>query len=279
MTTNDHMMGAGSKKESAIPAPFAGKRQLKAEDELSFGCHAGLPCFNTCCHDVNIILTPVDVLRLSRRLKMSTTEFIGQHTLKPITKELQLPVLMMKMSKTEEKACPFLTDKGCGVYEDRPWACRMYPIAMAVPPARAGDEEPEPIYFLLEDDFCKGHGAATKWTVEKWRRDQGVVEHEDLEKCHREIHSHPWFIGGIRHLNPSGMEMFFMCSYDLDTFKRFIFNSSFLERFDIEEELVEKLRTDDVELLKFGSRWLRYSLFQEPIIKVREDAPKSRRKK
>ena len=38
----------------------------------------------------------------------------------------------------EKKSCLFLDleNGGCQVYEDRPWACRMYPLGMAIPPAR-----------------------------------------------------------------------------------------------------------------------------------------------
>jgi hypothetical protein len=132
---------------------------------------------------------------------------------------------------------------------------------------------------LLEDDFCKGHGENQKWTVQSWRADQGVNTHEDLEASFREIHSHPWFIGGIRHLNPAGMEMYFMASYDLDTFRRFVLESTFTQRFEVEDHLIEKLRTDDHELIKFSSRWLRYALFQEPTMRVRKDAPQARRKR
>ncbi len=270
------MTGTGNALED-IPEALRDKKQLEADDNFRFGCHPGVPCFNTCCRDVNILLTPLDILRLARRLGISTTEVIAKHTLKPINKQMTLPVLMLRMNDTGEKECPFVGDEGCTVYEDRPWSCRMYPLAMAVPPARAGDESPEPMYFLLEDSFCKGHVEAGGFTVAGWRDNQGVTEHEELERSYRELHSHPWFIGGVRQLTPAGMEMYFMATYDLDTFRRFVLESTFQQRFEIEEDVIEKLRTDDYALMQFSARWLRYALFQEPTIKVREDAPPSRR--
>ena len=45
-----------------------------------------------------------------------------------------------------------------------------------------------------------------------------------------------------------------------------------LERFDLEPGLVERLREDDDELLRFGFRWLRLALFGEPILKVKDPA-------
>jgi Fe-S-cluster containining protein len=260
-----------SPKHETTELPYAlrDKREIKGDESFGFGCHAGLPCFTDCCADVNIFLTPVDVLRLSRRLGVTTTEFLDQHVLVPITKDLHLPVVVLRMGDDDRKRCRFVGDQGCTVYQDRPWSCRMYPLGMAIPPARAG-EEPAPRFFLFEDGFCKGHGEGAVWTAESWRRDQGVAEQEDLEIGYRELVSHPWFIGG-RQLDPKRMEMFYTSCYDLDTFRRFVFESTFLDRFEIEEDLIEKLRGDDEALLAFAFRWLRFALFGEPTLTVRKD--------
>jgi Fe-S-cluster containining protein len=201
---------------------------------------------------------------------LKTKEFLDRHALMPITKDLHLPVALLKMGPEPEKRCSFVGEAGCTVYEDRPWSCRMYPVGSAIPPVRVG-EEPKPIYVLFEDDFCKGHGEAQQWTVATWRADQGVDEREEIEAGFREIVSHPWFIGG-RQLNPKQMELFFNACYDLDNFRRFVFESTFLSRFELEESLVEELRQDDIALLKFAFTWLRFALFGEQTLKVREEA-------
>jgi Fe-S-cluster containining protein len=177
---------------------------------------------------------------------------------------------MLKMGDDPDKRCLLVKESGCSVYEDRPWACRMYPVASALPPARAG-VEPEPIYCLIEDDFCEGHKEKGSFTVASWREDQRVEEQEELEAGFRELVSHPWFIGG-RQLNPKQMEAFFTACYDLDNFRRFIFESSFLQRFELEEDLVERIEKDDEELLRFAYRWLRFALFAEPTMTTRASA-------
>lgn len=252
----------------ALPEVLRKQRQLGDDEPFRFSCHPGVACFNRCCADVNILLTPVDVLRLARRRGLATREFLDQHTLTPITKELHLPLVILRMNEDDGKRCPFVGPEGCTVYEDRPWACRMYPVGMALPPARAG-VEPEPISFLFEDDFCLGREEARLWTVPAWRSDQRVDEQEEIEEGFREIVGHPWFIGG-RQLDPKRMEMFFIACYDLDTFRRLVFHSSFLDRFAVAPDAVERLKKDDFELLKFGFRWLRFALFGEPTITVRE---------
>jgi Fe-S-cluster containining protein len=262
--------------ESEIPEALRDKRRLAGDERFRFGCHPGVPCFNRCCADVKIVMTPLDVLRLARRLKITTTEFLDRHALLPITKDLQLPIVLLRMGDDPERRCRFVGENGCSVYEDRPWACRMYPVGAALPPARAG-EEPEPVMFLFEDDYCKGREEATEWTVDEWRADQGIDRQDELEKGFREIVSHPWFIGG-RKLDPRRMEMFHTACYDLDKFRSFIFDSTFTERFELDPEPLEKIRNDDMALLGFAYRWLRFALFAEPTMKVRDDAPASSRK-
>jgi uncharacterized protein len=274
-------MGTQNKKPPPKPAeqltdPLRGHRRLEADDQFSFGCHKGLACFTSCCADVSIMLTPLDVLRLARKLDITTGEFLNRHTLMPITKDLGLPVLMLRMGDKPELRCPFVSDEGCGVYEDRPWSCRMYPVGMGIPPARAG-EEPEPVYFLFEDDFCDGGSEPKKWTVDEWRTDQRVQEQEEMESGYRDLVSHPWFIGG-RQLDPKRMEMFHTACYDLDRFRDFIFNSSFLKRFELDDSLVEDIKTNDEALLRFAFLWLRFALFAEPTFKAREGASEPRRK-
>ena len=260
----------------ALPEALRNRQTLEDGEEFQFACHAGLPCFNDCCGDVNILLTPTDVLRLSRRLDITTGEFIERHTLTPVTKDLHLPVLILRMSDGPDRKCPLVGAEGCTVYEDRPWSCRMYPLGMGLPPARAGDE-PEPVYFLFEDDFCKGRGDPQKWTVEGWRTDQGIDAQSEVEAEYCAIVSHPWFIGG-RQLDPKRIEMFHTACYNLDTFREFVFDSTFLSRFDVEDSLISALRTDDLALMLFAFRWLRFALFGEPTMSVRKNAPNAGKK-
>jgi hypothetical protein len=66
------------------------------------------------------------------------------------------------------------------------------------------------------------------------------------------------------------MNIFIMVSYDLDSFRSFVFNSSFLTRFDITPDVVDKIKSDDEELLKFGFDWLKFALFAEGPIHPRK---------
>jgi len=66
------------------------------------------------------------------------------------------------------------------------------------------------------------------------------------------------------------MNIFIMVSYDLDAFRSFVFNSSFLTRFEISTNVVNKIKSEDEELLKFGFDWLKFALFAEGPIHPRK---------
>ncbi len=250
-----------------LPHCLEGTKTLGEDGRFHFRCGPERSCFNSCCADVNIILTPLDVLRLARRLQVTTTLFRTRYTVTLQTKDLQLPVVALRMEGAPGRPCPFVGPRGCLVYEDRPWACRMYPVGLAMPPARAG-RRTEPLYFLFEDGFCDGREDGDEWTVERWRRDQGVTERDRFEEGFRRLVSHPWFIGG-RKLDPRRQEVFLMACYDLDRFREFVFESSFLKRFEIDPEEAATFARDDEALLTFAFRWARFALFGEPTLKAR----------
>jgi Fe-S-cluster containining protein len=239
------------------------------KDKFIFSCHKGVSCFTECCADVNIFLTPYDILRMKNSLDISSEEFLARHTLVPFNEKQQMPVVVLKMQDDEHKRCPFVSDEGCTIYEDRPWSCRMYPLGFASPKEGTSATETE-FYFLMEEAHCKGFADGQELSVRQWLEDQGILEYNEMGEFFKDISLHEDFQKGET-LEPDKMEMFYMVCYNLDKFRRFVFESSFLKTFEIEPELVESIRSDDVELMKFGFKWLRYALFGEPLIEIRED--------
>jgi len=245
--------------------------RLGPNDTFKFGCHPGISCFNTCCSDVNIFLSPYDVLRLKQRLGISSTEFLEKYTLLPVQKDMTVPVVLLKMQENEKRSCHFVTDQGCGVYTDRPWPCRMYPVGLASSRDTEDGWRGDRFYFLLKEDTCFGHQEAREWTVQEWMDDQEVEAYEEWGEAYKELSLHKFFEDGLI-LPPEKMEMFFNSTYDLDKFRQFVFDSSLLERFDVDEDFVDRMKADDETLLRFGFLWVRFALFGEPTMKMRPEA-------
>jgi len=239
------------------------------DDRFNFRCHTQISCFNKCCADVNIFLSPYDILRIKNRLQISSEEFLARYTVMPTDRHQQYPVVLLEMTDAPDKHCPFVSqEQGCTIYEDRPWACRMYPVGLASPGASDASAEDREFYFLIKDSFCRGHEEDQGWTIREWMRNQGVEPYDEMGKRFKEVAMHKWFDTG-KDLSPEKIGMFFMVCYNLDAFRRMVFQSSFLEKFEVDESTVERIREDDVELLKFGFRWLKFSLFGEPTVTVR----------
>jgi hypothetical protein len=173
------------------------------------------------------------------------------------------------MNDNEKKNCPFVSADGCQVYEDRPWACRMYPLGLASPGEGSEDLDKE-FYFLLQETVCEGHKEPMKWTVEKWLSDQGIDEYNRMGEEFKKLTTHKYFREGNQ-LSPEKVEMFFMVCYNLDEFRDFVFNSSFLKKFLVDNQTKERIREDDIELLRFGLKWLRFSLFGEETMSIRPE--------
>jgi Fe-S-cluster containining protein len=250
--------------------------RLQPDSEFAFGCHPGVPCYNACCADVNIFLTPYDIIRLKNRLGISSEEFLKKYTLMPFDKNLNYPVVMFQMSDNEAKSCQFVAEKGCTVYEDRPWACRMYPAGLASP--RHDDEQTEKeFYFLLHDPICKGFNEPKKWTVAQWMHDQGVDEYDEMGREFKEITLHKYFKEG-KGITPKQVEMFFEACYNVDKFRNFVFKSTFLKKFDVDAETLDKIKTDDIALLRFSYRWLRFALFGESSLTIKPEIAEDKHK-
>ena len=99
-------------------------------------------------------------------------------------------------------------------------------------------------------------------------RDQKVEEYNEMGKLFKEISLHDFF-SKDKKLTPPQLEMFYTVCYNIDKFREFVFESTFLNRFDVPEDTVKKIKEDDEELLKFGFEWLKYCLFGEKTMKIK----------
>lgn len=178
-------------------------QELEPVKEFNFSCFPGIRCFNRCCYDVSIPLTPSDVLRLSRGLKLHTSEFLKRYTKFQIGMATGLPVVILGNSES----CPFVSEKGCRVYSFRPNACRLYPLVRM----KMTSEE---IFFLLREDFCLGHNEKRRWKVEEWLEDQKIDF--ELDDLFQELIAEK---SKCEELEDEEIEQIYKYCFDIDTFK------------------------------------------------------------
>ncbi len=241
------------------------KKQLTLEDHFTFACHKGLECYTSCCRDVNIFLSPWDVIRLKKALGLTSSEFLEKYTDLVVVKGKQLPLVQLRMNEANDKKCFFVHDYGCEVYPHRPWACRMFPLDEAGPGGFVVVADPQRCHGLVKGD---------DWKVRQWLMDQGATQSKEMDGSWEALSAHE-MLRGLDVENEQIQKMILLALFDVDGFRDFVFNSSFLERFDLEDERIEAVKMDDVALLDLGFDWVRFGLFGQKTLELKEEAKKA----
>jgi len=243
--------------------------QYKLDSKFKFRCHKGVKCFTQCCSKINIMLTPFDIVRMKKRLNITSSEFLDKYTTMDLDPKTSHPFAILKMNNDEQKTCPFVTPEGCTIYTDRPANCRYYPVGQGI--MRKGTEEGpvnEEFYFFIREPYCLGYQEDTEWTIESWRIDQGTDFCDEMNREWREIQLRKDPTG--KPLDPAKQSQLYMASYDLDSFKKYVFESRFLEVFDITGEEIEKVKNDEIALMKLGFKYIKFLLMLEETLKVKK---------
>ena len=250
--------------------------RLHPEDGFCFNCHRGVSCWNACCNGADVTLAPYDILRLTRRLNMSAKDFLAQYTVPALWEPAGLPVAKLKMAGEHgEGPCAFVKDEGCSVYDDRPVTCRYYPLGRGTFKTKDADKEAD-FFFLVKEAHCQGHNEPKTQSVAEFRAEQGVEAYDAVNRSWMDIlmKMASWkTLGGPwgKDVNKQTKQMFFLVSTDVAGFRQFVFNTRFLRTYEIDDAMVERLKTEDETLLQLGFDWLKLIMFNDSPLKMRED--------
>ncbi len=252
-------------KSDVIPA------LLKDDDKIRFRCHKGVSCFNACCKQADITLTPYDIIRLKRHLGVGSGEVLKNHTVPFQMDNHGVPGI--KMRTNDEGACLLMVEgEGCSVYENRPTACRYYPVAMLAmkPSDEATDKQ---AFSLIKEEHCKGHEEDQELNIDDYRKDQGVVEYDEINRDFYQLILKKKSAGpAIGRPSDTSLQLFFMACYDIDRFRQFVASDAFRASYALSDEFYDQLAKDDEFALKFSMAFLRQVLFGEKTIDEQEGA-------
>lgn len=250
-------------------------QQLDLGSEIRFHCHTGIACFNACCRNIDITLTPYDIVRLKNRLNLDSKEFVGCYTVPYEMDHHGMPGLKM-LTKRGTSECVFLSGKGCIVYEDRPAACRYYALgSMGV--RKKDSSTVNELYFLVKEPHCLGHNEPRTLTVRQYREEQGIEKYDDMNREWREIVLKKRSSGPtLGKPSERSLQLFDMCSYDMDSFREFVQSPGFQEIFALEQTELQRLIADEEALLRFAGKFLKQVLFGEESIPLREGVREKR---
>jgi Fe-S-cluster containining protein len=227
---------------------------LDPDVPFQFACGPQVPCFNQCCRDLNQVLSPYDIYRLKRRLKMTSSDFLARYGCEHTGPQTGLPVVSLKAQTGKEHLCPFVTGAGCQVYSDRPASCRIYPLARAVVWRGVRDRLDEH-FALLREPHCRGFAQTKRQTARQWIVAQEAVEYNYFNDLLMTIIS----LKNRQRLGPLTLrerQCFRMALYDLDGFRAYL-----QSRAPASERPPVEVLDDDLALLRFGHHWLEQTLF------------------
>ncbi|PIE75360.1 MAG: hypothetical protein CSA18_00295 [Deltaproteobacteria bacterium] len=235
--------------------------EILGKNSFFFNCHPEVSCFNKCCRNLNLFLYPHDIIMLRKKLEISSGDFIEKYTDLVLRENSYFPDVVLRMADNESQTCPFLSSKGCSVYEARPDSCRNFPVEHGVKYDEKGDIEKE-VHLFRPPDFCQGQFEKKKHTLDSWKKDQSAEFTNEMTMRWSEIakyfYSDIWNGEG-----PYGQKgkMVFMAAYNIDSFREFVFKSSFLKRYKVKKNIQSKIRLKDESMLKFSFDWIAFFLF------------------
>ena len=235
------------------------QRRYTLEDRFIFACHKDLRCFNACCRNKHLPLSPYDVLRLKKALRLHSDTFLVEYAVYALDPVSGFPVISLKMRDDEGKTCPFVSSEGCGVYHDRPTACRLFPLGRASGVGESRDKRDQ-FFFLQELPNCLGDREEKTWVVEEWLKDQGVLPYMAINDRMLDLLFHPKRERG-KPLDDRQLQMLIVACYNLDAFREFVSETKLLISSGIDEKTRSRIVREETALLMFGLAYLTETLF------------------
>jgi len=248
---------------------------LEPDSDIKFSCHKGISCWNACCKHADITLTPYDIVRLKKATGKDSSAILKDHTV-PFTMDADgMPGI--KLRTTDEGACLFMHEEdGCTIYENRPTACRYYPLGnLSMKKANQAHENQH--FVLVKEDHCKGHEEDRTLNIQDYRTEQKVEEYDQHNIEYFQLILKKKSMGpGVGKPPEMSLQLYFMACFDQDRFRRFALSDSFKKNYQLEEELYSDIKNDDIALMYFGFRLLRQVLYNEKTIAEADNALEKR---
>ena len=235
------------------------QRKYTLQDTFTFSCHRELSCFNACCRNKHLPLSPYDVLRLKRSLRLDSDTFLVEHAVYALEPRSGFPVISLKMREDAKKTCPFVCEEGCRVYKDRPTACRLFPLGRASKSGGKGERRDQ-FFFLQDIPGCLGKGETKTWSVEQWLKNQGVLPYMAINDKMLDLLFHPKREVG-KPLDDRQLQKLIVACYNLDEFRTFLAETKLLDASRVDPETRSRIEKEETALLMFGMAYLATTLF------------------
>lgn len=238
----------------SLPENF---QQVEKDQQFCFACHPGVPCFTECCRQLDLALTPYDVLRLKKRLQLHSGDFLEQYVIIEWDERLVFPQCYLTMVDDGRASCVFVSPSGCTVYEDRPSSCRAYPVGRGV-----SMQDNSEHFVLVKEDHCMGFNEPTSQTPLHYLREQGFTEYSRFDDAIMSILQHEKVRQGFRPERQQ-LDQFVLALYNLDLFRQEMSDGRIAMQRPLQPAELQGLAGNDEQLLLLAVNWLKQEVFGE----------------
>ena len=231
------------------------------EAPLGFACHPGVPCFTECCRELDLVLSPYDVLRLRKRLQLTSGQFLDRFVIVEWDASLIFPTCSLTMVDDGRASCVFVRETGCSVYTDRPGSCRAYPLGRGTSLGENGGACESLV--LVREPHCRGFSDSCSQTVHAYLDDQGLAPYNRFNDALLPLVQHRRVRDGSFLPTRYQLDQYMLALYDPDQFRRQMNEGRIALQRSLTPAQLAGLTGDDEQLLLLAIRWLLQELFGE----------------
>lgn len=94
------------------------------DDTFKFHCDQ---CGKCCTHREDIILSPMDIFKMAKEMKMTPVEFYHEYCVFNIGEHTRMPIVRLA-SEGKDTHCVLLKNHRCSVHKVKPAVCAMFPL-------------------------------------------------------------------------------------------------------------------------------------------------------
>ena len=154
------------------------KLRIGLDEPFRFHCTM---CGKCCIHREDILLTPRDIYRMAKELRVTPKELFDRYCETYIGGDSRISIVRLKPQGSVRR-CPLLKDRKCSVHRAKPTVCAMFPIGrcirMDAKHQNPGDIRTAQIAYIFTDPGC-GDNSETH-TVREWLHDFNISEEDDF---------------------------------------------------------------------------------------------------
>jgi Fe-S-cluster containining protein len=227
---------------------------LKPGEPFAFDCHKGVSCFTHCCRQLELALSPYDVLRLRVATGLHSAELLERYIIREDDPTETFPRFYLSMVDDGQSSCIFVGPEGCRIYAHRPGACRTYPMGRAATLKKTALEEH---FVLLHEPHCHGFQEKTLQTIKSYTQSQELESYNRFNDMLAEITQHERVRQSMQ-LSEKQKRIYSLALFNLDGFR-----SGLKKVAAAGTEVPDRVFSDDEALLIYGLEWIKKELFED----------------